>query len=351
MIEIDGSSHSGSGTLLRYAVALATIKGEPLHISRIRAKRPKPGLRPQHLSAVKACATLSGGIIEGGDVGSQELVYRPEHAPAGGQYHFNIGTAGSATMAAFTLLPPALFSAEPSRITITGGLFQDFAPTFFHMERVLVPMIRRMGAEVSLEMLRPGYVPKGQGKLRLDVRPCAGLESFRLTRQGKVRSVQGISLSSNLHERFVSRRMADRCVERLRQSGYSCRIDVREDTEAVQRGAALFAWAETDSGCFLGADRAGKPGRRSEDIADFVARSLVEDLKSGACADRHLADQLILFAALARGTTEYRAPAISDHIRANLWLVEEVLGVRTENRGQVLRIRGIGWQPVNTDDL
>ena len=351
MIEIDGSIHSGSGTLVRYAVALATLKGEPLHISRIRAKRPKPGLRPQHLSAVKACATLSGGIIEGGEVGSEELVYRPGHAPTGGQYHFNIGTAGSATMAAFTLLPPALFSAEPCRITVTGGLFQDFAPTFFHMERVLVPMIRRMGAEVSLEMLKPGYVPEGQGKLRLDARPCAGLQSFRLTEQGKVRSVQGISLASNLHGQCVSRRMADRCVERLKQSGYQCRIDVREDTSAVQRGAALLAWAETDSGCFLGADRAGKPGRRSEDIADFVARSLVEDLKSGACADRYLADQLILFAALARGTTEYTVPAISDHVRANLRLVEEVLGVRTGIRGRVLRIRGIGWQPGNTSDL
>ncbi len=343
MIEIDGSTHSGSGTLLRYAVALATLKGEPLHIFRIRAKRPKPGLRPQHLSAVKACATISGGGIDGAEVGSGEIVYRPGHNLTGGQFHFNIGTAGSATMAAFTLVPPALFSAGESRFTITGGLFQDFAPTFFHMERVLVPLIRRMGAEISLEMLRPGYVPRGQGRLHLAVRPCKGLEPLQPAAQGRVRSVTGISFSSNLHEQRVSRRMADRCAARLGQAGYACSIEVREDTSAAQRGAALLVWAETDSGCMLGADQAGKPGRRSEDIADFVARSLLEDLNSGACTDRHSADQLILFAALARGTTEYTVPAITDHVEANLWLVEEILGVRTRITGKVVQIEGIGW--------
>ena len=343
MIEIDGSTHSGSGTVLRYAVALATIKGEPLHIVRIRAKRPKPGLRPQHLAAVRACATLSGGSIEGGEVGSEEIVYRPGRHLTGGRFHFDIGTAGSATMAAFTLIPPALACADDSRFTITGGLFQDFAPTFFHMEKVLLPMIRRMGAEVSLEMLRPGYVPKGQGILTLLVRPCSGLHSFRLTEQGKVRSVQGIAFSSHLHDQHVSARMADRLTERLQRATFGCRMDVREDTSAVQRGAALLAWAETDSGCLLGSDQAGKLGRRSEDMADFVARSLIEDLKTGACTDRHLADQLILFAALAQGTTEYSVPAITDHVRANLWLVGEILGVRTSIQGNVLRIDGSGW--------
>jgi len=53
VIEIDGSMLSGSGTLLRYATAFATIRQEPLHMVRIRAKRAKPGLRPQHLLALK----------------------------------------------------------------------------------------------------------------------------------------------------------------------------------------------------------------------------------------------------------------------------------------------------------
>ena len=99
MLEIDGSIHSGSGTLLRYAVALATLVGEPLHMVRIRAKREKPGLRPQHLQAIRACATLSEGELTGAEVGSQEIFYRPGRSlPAGGNFEWDIGTAGSATM-------------------------------------------------------------------------------------------------------------------------------------------------------------------------------------------------------------------------------------------------------------
>lgn len=136
MIEIDGSLHSGSGTLLRYGASLATLTAEPLHMSRIRAKRPKPGLRAQHVAAVSACATVSGGRLDNATVGSQEIIYYPGDTLEGGSFHFDIGTAGSATMAAFTLIPPALFSSGPSRLTITGGLFQDFAPSFHHEEEL-----------------------------------------------------------------------------------------------------------------------------------------------------------------------------------------------------------------------
>jgi RNA 3'-terminal phosphate cyclase (ATP) len=342
MIEIDGSSQSGSGTLLRYSVALATLSGETLHLSRIRAKRPKPGLRAQHLAAVRACARLSGAEVEGDEVGSQEILYRPGRTISGGDFRFDIGTAGSAVMAAFALIPPALAADGPSRITITGGLFQDFAPTFFHMQQVLVPMLRMMGADVNVRMVRPGYVPDGQGMLVLEVKPVPGLVPLHLSERGKVISVKGIALSSHLREQQVGQRMAGRCRELLKKRGYRAMIDIVDDTTAVQRGAGLTLWAETERGCRIGADRAGRQGRRSEAIADFTAKSLLEDLGSGASTDRHTADQLILFAALAEGATEYVIPRVTDHVEANLWLVEKVLGIRASLRNHTVRIQGKG---------
>lgn len=342
MIEIDGSSQSGSGTLLRYSVALATVIGRSLHLTHIRAKRPKPGLRPQHLAAVRACASMSGAHVEGDEVGSQEILYRPGNVVSGGPFHFNIGTAGSAVMAAFTLIPPALVAQGPVSATITGGLFQDFAPTFFHMQKVLVPMLRVMGADVNIRMVKPGYVPKGQGKLVLEVNPGTALASLNRTEQGKVVAIRGIALSSHLKEQQVGRRMADRCRDRLKKGGYHAIIDLVDDATAVQRGAGLVAWAETNTGCIVGADQAGKPGRKSEAIGDFVAKSLMEDLARGACIDRHAADQLVLFASLADGTTEYVIPSATDHVEANLWLVERMLGVRTSLRKNVVRIEGKG---------
>ena len=343
MIEIDGAMHSGSGSILRYAVALATLTGQSLRITRIRAKRPKPGLRAQHLMAVTSCCAVSGGQVEGAEVGSQEIVYRPGKTIQGGDFHFDISTAGSATMTGFTLIPSCLFAHQTSRLTITGGLFQDFAPTFFHMQGVLLPLLQRMGADATLDMLRPGYVPKGGGRLRLVLNPTRSpLKPLRMVEQGCVGIVRGIALSSNLSEQHVSRRMADRCSAILKARGYDTHIQIMEDSTAVQRGAALMVWAETDAGCLIGADQAGKLGRKSEAIADFVARSLLEDLDSGAATDRHLADQLILFAALADGVSEYTIPAVTEHVTANLWLVKTMLGVKAEIDGLTVRVAGIG---------
>ena len=348
MIEVDGSAHSGSGTLLRYAVALSTLLGEPLHMTRIRAKREKPGLRPQHLQAVRACCDLSNGELQGAEVGSGEIFFRPGSTLKGGDYDWDIGTAGSTTMLAFTLIPLALFSSRPSRFYLGGGLFQDFAPSAFHMQKVLSPILKRMGAEVRMEILLPGYPPKGRGRLGVEVKPLRGaLQPLRMTEQGTIRGIQGISLSSHLKNDRVSERMADQCIKLLEKRGYRAHVEILHDETALQKGAALLLWAETETGCLLGSDQAGKPGRRSEMIARFVVNCLLEDLDAKATTDRHLADQLILFAALAGGTTEYIIPRMTEHVESNLWLVEKILGVRGELDGRRLRIKGIGLRGQN----
>lgn len=348
VIRIDGSMHSGSGTLLRYAATLATLTREPLHMVRIRAKRPKPGLRPQHLQALRSCCHLCSGRLEGDEVGSQEIFFVPGKRLPGGDYHWDIGTAGSATMLAFTVIPAALFADGPSRFFITGGVFQDFAPSGFHMQKVLIPLVREMAAhsKVEMEIVRPGYVPKGNGQLEVKVTPVSSpLKPLHMLDQGSIEAIRGISLASHLDREKVSRRMADECERLLKDKGCPVDIRVMDDGTSVQKGAALTLWAETDTGCRIGADQAGKPGRRSESIADFVVRSLLEDLATSATTDRHLADQLILFAALASGTTQYLIPGKTDHVESNLWLVNEVLGVRTDLNGATLAIEGIGFYP------
>jgi len=346
MIEIDGSLYSGSGTLLRYAVALATVTHQSLRMIRIRTKRPKPGLRAQHLQVIKACAAISSGRVEGGAVGSQEIVFQPGPHIRSGEFRFDIGTAGSAAMAAFALIPPSLFAQGPCRYSIVGGLFQDFAPTFFHMDRVLLPLLRSVGADVELKMVRPGYYPEGQGELIMTVKPLAtALRPLQLTRQGSVTSIRGIALASHLKDQQVAKRMADTARELVARRGITPRIDILEDTQAVQKGAALMMSASTDMGCILGSDRAGKLGRRAEAIAQFVVKGLFEDLDSKATVDRHVADQLILFAALAQGTSRYRLPMVTDHVESNLWLVERILRARSYLEGSMLHIEGVGRTP------
>ena len=345
MIEIDGSIHSGSGTLLRHAVALSTLIGEPLHMTQIRAKREKPGLMPQHLQAVRACSYFSDGQVEGAELKSPEILYRPGKSLKSGNFRWDIGTGGSTTMLALTLIPLALFARRPCRFSLVGGLFQDNAPSAFHMQKVLIPILQRMGAKVQVEILRPGYLPRGQGELKLEVEPADDfLRPLSMTEQGKVKEISGISLASHLEKEKVSERMANRCQELLEKCGYPLRIEVLQDKKALQKGAVLLLRAETDTGCFLGADRVGKPGRRSEAIAEFVVKSLLEDLQTKATTDRYLADQLILFAALAQGTTEYLIPRVTEHVESNLWLVEKVLSAPFDLKGRYLRMEGIAFR-------
>ncbi len=343
MIYIDGSAKSGSGTIVRYAVAFSSLLGEELHIDNIRAKRDKPGLRPQHLASVTACARMCGARVEGAVVNSTEIVYKPGGRIKGGHYQWDIGTAGSTTLLVMTLLPLALFADEETVLRVSGGLFQDFAPSAHHMQHVLFPTLRKMGIQAELEVIRPGYVPRGGGVIQVRVKPAGNsINPLNLLNQGKVKEVTGLALSSRLREQKVSQRMAEECRKVLAEKGYRARIETLWDETALQAGASLSLWAETDSGCLLGSDRAGKRGRSSEEIGRYVARNLLEDLRTGATVDRYLADQLIIYGALARGATEYLIPRLTEHVDTNLWLVEK-LGAQTRIEGNKLRIEGLDY--------
>jgi len=344
VICIDGAQKSGSGTIVRFAVGLATLLGEELCLTNIRAKREKPGLRPQHLKAIQALQQICQGSLEGGEIGSKEIRFKPGEGVKGGDYEWDIGTAGSTTLLAMTLLPAACFSREATSFKISGGLFQDFAPSAYHIQYVLFPILSKMGITARLSIIRPGYVPRGGGIIKVEVEPVTGkIKSIRLPSQGEVTRIEGIALSSHLKERRVSERMVEKCNEVLKSNGYSAQIEIVNDSLALQRGAALAICAKTSSGCIIGADRAGEPRRTSEDIGRYVARSLVEDLVTGATVDRYLADQPIFYAALADGVSEYRIPRLTEHVETNLWLVESVLGAKTEVSKNLVKIQGIGY--------
>ncbi len=344
MIHIDGSQKSGSGTIVRFAVGLATLLDEELHLTNIRAKREKPGLRPQHLKAVEALQQICRGTLDGGEVGSNEIRFKPGGGVKGGDYEWNIGTAGSTTLLAMTLLPVACFSRGAVSFRISGGLFQDFAPSAYHIQNVLFPMLSQMGITAELSIIRPGYVPRGDGVIEVRVKPVAGrIKPISLLSQGDVVRIEGMAISSHLKERRVSERMVEKCNQVLRSNGYRAQIEVVNDTLALQRGAALAVYANTSSGGIIGADRAGAPRRTSEDIGKYVAGNLLEDLATGATVDHYLADQLIFYAALADGVSQYRIPRLTEHVETNLWLVETILGVKTEVNHNLVEIQGVGY--------
>jgi len=345
MRHIDGGAKSGSGTIVRSATALASLLGQGLHITEVRAKRDKPGLRAQHLKAISACQEICGGVVEKAEIGSKEVMYKPGAEIKGGNYVWDIGTAGSTVMLAQAILPVACFATTPMTFRVEGGLFQDFAPSAYHMCYVLLPILARMGVDAEAKMVRPGYVPRGGGIIEVKVKPVKhGLKPLRLLQQGQVTEIKGIAISSHLSKRRVSHRLAQSCQEILRAEGFEAEIEEVYDTSSIQEGAALAVYAETDTECIIGSDRAGAPRRMSEEIGKHVAQSLLEDLRSGATVDRFVADQLILYAALAHGTTEYLVPKMTEHIETNLWLIAEMLRAKGKMQGNRIEIEGVGFE-------
>lgn len=340
---IDGSEKSGSGTILRYSLVAASLLCQTLKLTSIRARRARPGLMPQHLKTVQASVELTNGKVDGMYKGSMSLTFLPGPIVKGGNFTWDIGTAGSTTLMAQCLMPIAFFSSQPLVLTLSGGLFQDFAPNPFHMKHVLLSILERFSLKTNLEVITPGYYPKGGGSIRISVKPVNGpLTPVALLSQGQVEAVKGISIASNLKQGNVSQRMAEACSKHLAKNGYAADIQCIDDTSAVQKGAALMVYAITDTGCIIGADMAGRPGLKSEQIGKSVAIQLLQDIQSGATVDRFTADQLIIYAALAQGESAYIIPYVTDHVESNLWIVSHLFGASVSVKGYEIRIKGTG---------
>jgi RNA 3'-terminal phosphate cyclase (ATP) len=331
MIEIDGAQKSGSGTILRLSVALSAIVGEPLHIFNIRKKRSQPGLRPQHLEAVLTAARICDADVKGASVGSQEIWFYPREIK-GGHVEAEIGTAGSIPMLVMTVLPICAFAKNPVHLHISkGGTDVRHSPTTNYLKYVFLPVLKRMGLEASIQVLKYGYYPKGMGEIILETQPCHRLKPIRLETFGNIKEVGGISVCTFLADRKVALRQAAEAERLLKMRGYDPKIRVVNDfSNPIQKGSSLVLWAETDTGILIGSDAIGEIRKRSEAVAREAAKGLLDEIQTRATVDIHLADMLIPYVALAEGESTYTTRHITDHIESNMWLTKKILGVSFE---------------------
>jgi len=329
VLEIDGGQRSGSGTILRLSIALAGILGEPLHICNIRQRRSEPGLRPQHLEAVLTAAKLCNAEIRGATLGSRELWFKPGEI-RGGEVHAEIGTAGSIPMLLLTVLPLCAFAKRPVRVHIVkGGTDVRNAPTINYLRYVLLPLLERMGLRASLTVQKYGYYPKGMGEVFVGAQPCKRFSPLRLEEFGNIEELGGVSVCTFLADRRVAERQAKAANECLRARGYEAKIQVVNDvSNPLQKGSSLVLWARSDTGALLGGDAIGELRKPSEVVGKEAAENLVRELETQATVDVHLADMLVPYAALADGNSAYLTRAITDHLDTNVWLAQEILGVK-----------------------
>jgi len=328
LIEIDGSEKSGSGTILRLSVSLASVLGRELHIYNVRKRRRLSGLRPQHLEAVLTAAKLCNAEVEGATLGSEEVWFKPAGI-VGGEVEARIGTAGSIPMLLMTALPICAFARRMTRIHVSkGGTDVRHSPTINYLRYTLLPMLERMGLNTSLTIHKYGYYPKGMGEVSLEVHPCPRLTPLNLSEFGSLEDICGISVCTFLEDRKVAERQAKAANRHLRAGGYEAKIEVVYDTSnPLQKGSSLVLWAKTDSGAQSGGDAIGELRKPSEVVGREASENLLKELKAQATVDIHLADMLVPYVALADGNSVYLARSMTEHLDANIWLTEKILGV------------------------
>ena len=328
MIEIDGSEGEGGGQILRSALSLAICTGQAFRVANIRANREKPGLMRQHLTAVKAAAEICDAGIEGAALGSRALTFRPGRLAAG-DYFFDIGTAGSCTLVLQTVLPPLLVAPGESSVRIMGGTHNPAAPPFDFLARSFLPLLARMGAEVSLELTRHGFYPRGGGEIRARIRPAARLEPLSLTSRGEFMGGHAESYIAALPLHVAHRELA---VIGKALGWTHEQLFVRGLANDVGPGNAVTITLQ-----YLNVTEVltgvGEKGVRAEEVAEAPAMEARAYLAATAPVGAHLADQLLLPMVLAGGG-EFLAIEATPHLRSNAAVMERFTSkrVHTEPR-------------------
>jgi RNA 3'-terminal phosphate cyclase (ATP) len=321
VLTLDGAHGEGGGQLLRTAVALAVALRRPLALVRVRVRRPKPGLQPQHLTVVRALARIADATVRGDELGSTELSFVPRTVRAG-TYVIDVAattpSAGSVTLLFQALLLPLALAGAPSRLILRGGTHVPWSPVVPYLTDVFLPALASIGLRAEVRLHRWGWYPAGGGEIEASIEPWTPGAGLVATSPPDDADVVGLSAVSRL-PLSIAERQARRVEDRLRAAGVPADIVVARDEAAHGPGTVVFLAARGRAG-FSALGRRGVPAER---VADMAVDAFLAWRASGAAVDGHLADQLVPFLAFTENGSRYTCPAVSSHLRTVAWLVRQ----------------------------
>lgn len=326
MIDVAGDSGEGGGQVLRSALALSMCTGAPFRIENIRAKRKKPGLMRQHLTAVRAATQVCAAQVEGDEIGSTELTFAPGEV-RGGRYTFAVGTAGSATLVLQTVLPALMLAPQPSELAVEGGTHNPYAPPFHFLDSAFAPIARRMGVGLDLTLERWGFYPAGGGRIHAAITPTPQLQAVAILERGQILHRTARAVVANLSERVASREI--KVIRKMTGSDdgelQAQRID---DSPGPGNVVMLELGCAHITELFSSFGAHGVP-------SEFVANQAIDQLRRYLAADvpvgEHLADQLLLpmsLAAMQGRRCSFRTLPLSRHAQTQIDLIRQFLDVR-----------------------
>lgn len=320
MIEIDGSRGEGGGQILRSSLTLSLMTGKPFRLRRIRSGRQKPGLQPQHLQCVLAAKEIGQAEVKGASLGSESITFEPGEV-LGGDFDFSIGTAGSACLLIQTIwLPLATVAQSSSSIRVGGGTHVPFSPCFHFLSTTWAGFLRLMKLDAHFHMIRPGFYPRGGGKIELTIQPNQEVSSLDLVNRTGVR-LSGTSLVAGLPA-SVAERQAKRAEEILHKAGHPLRSEILEMQGGP--GTVFLVQAELE-GVSIVVSALGARGKPAEQVGQEAAEEMLRYLQAVEMVDPHSADQILLPLATARGSSRYTITEVTQHLLTNMEVVQKFL--------------------------
>ena len=342
MIVIDGSYGEGGGQVLRTSLTLAILCGQAVKIERIRAGRSKPGLAAQHLTALRAAAAICDASVAGDEMGSGEVHFRPGGPARAGDYTFDVtharraGSAGSVCLVLQTVLLQLALAAGRSCLTLRGGTHVAWSPSFLYLNEVYLPTL---GLPATLELKQWGFYPAGGGVIVAQIQGGASdVRPLSLTKRGALRRVWGTGAVSNLPA-HIPQRMVNRARNVLAEQGIEADLQALR-VRANGPGAGIFLSVEHEDGVRAGFTAYGRKRLPAERVAEAACQDLVKYCQNSHAApvDKHLADQLIVPLSFAGGESCFTASQVTEHLRTNMWVVEQFNQARFKVVGQTITV-------------
>ncbi len=336
MMEIDGSFGEGGGQILRTSVSVSAVTSQPVRIFNIRAKRPNPGLAPSHITSLEAVAQIADAEVDGLYPGSKEIVFKPQQL-TGGEFEFDVGTAGSISLILQACLIPAALSKRTVRLDIRGGTDVKWSPPIDYMRLVHAPMIAMLGVSCEIRIESRGFYPEGGGRIIAEISPVSKISCQEIRSAGKVLAVDGTAFAQNLPEHVVSRMKHSALKKLIDLPSVRIDSDLRKGTST---GAGIVLAARCEN-TILGESALGERGVRAERLGEDCAADLIETVRSGATVDEHMLDQILPYLALADGQSTVVAEELTMHAETNMRVIERLLGRKfeTTNRNGLVEIK------------
>jgi RNA 3'-phosphate cyclase len=335
LFEIDGAYGEGGGQILRNAIGLSNFINEPVKITNIRSNRPNPGIKAQHYVVIKSIEEISNAETKNLEIGSSELTFIPGKFK-GGDYKFDIGTAGSITLVFQALILATLKTEEEIRIKLSGGTDVKWSPSWDYFEHVFYPIIKKIGVKLDVQLIKRGYYPKGGGEAIITIHPGSEVKPIKLASETEFSKVKGIVNIGQLSKN-ISKRIKNSAIRALIRN--ELQPDIKDvEYPTLSAGTGITIWTDSRN-VILGASILGERGLQSEEIGKNVVADLLEEINSQSNIDIYAFDQVLPYMALAKGESSCNVRKISNHAQTNMWLIKQFLNTNFEAKQEEENIR------------